>query len=192
MTNNTIVLDCETTGLPEPEIVDLNQQPYITEIYCAKLDENLEQIDEFETFVKPTYNGNTIPIPEHITKITGIDDSMVSDAPEFIQIYKPLAEFFQGVDTIVAHNLPFDINMLINELGRHDLEFKFPWPMNWVCTVEASHPIYNKRMKLGALYQHCTGNFLQGAHRAKNDALPLIEIYRWLIKEGFVSKDVSE
>lgn len=181
--SNIIVWDTETTGLLQPEIVDLNKQPYIIEICCIKLEmdeeKNLEVVDIFETFVKPP-----VPISEEITKITGIDESMVANSPEFIEIYKDLAEFHKGVDTTVAHNLMFDMGMLTNELARHDLEYKFPYPMNHVCTVEASMAIKNKRMKLGDLYKHVTGSYIQGAHRARVDVEALVECYAYLVKEN--------
>lgn len=187
MSNDTVTWDTETTGLLSPEIVDLDKQPYIIEIFCNKLNENFEVIDTFHSLVKPVGpDGNAIPISEEITKITGIDNNMVRSAPEFIEIYKPLAEFMQSVNTMVAHNQMFDGTMLINELSRHDLEFKFPWPMNWICTVEASHSINNRRMSLKALYYHITGTYFDGSHRAQADADALTVCYEYLVKEGLI------
>ena len=49
----TIVFDTETTGLLKPEIVDLDQQPYIIEYYGAKIDKDFNLIDELWFKCKP-------------------------------------------------------------------------------------------------------------------------------------------
>ena len=175
-----LAFDTETTGLLKPEPTKINLQPYIIEIYMAKLNDDFEIIDEFESFLKPP-----IPISEEITKITGITNDMISNAPSFPQIYKPLHKFCLGEDTIFAHNASFDITMLKNELIRMDREFLFPWPATQYCTVELSFPIQNKRMTLSQLYKFCTGKEIINAHRAKNDVLPMIECIKWLKTNGF-------
>jgi uncharacterized protein YrrD len=77
--------------------------------------------------------------------------------------------------------------MLSVELLRHDLENRFPWPSNQVCTVEASYPIKNKRIKLGDLYSMATGKELKNSHRAKGDTLGLIEVILFLKENGFIN-----
>ena len=174
-----IVFDTETTGLLKPNVTELWLQPFITEIYLCKLDKNFIVVDEYETFLKPL-----VPIPEEITKITGITNEMVSGAPSFIEIYPDLCEFFNGEQTVFAHNCTFDIGMLKIELSRHNLETKFPWPVDQRCTVELSFPIKNKRLSLEKLYKLATGKKLVDAHRAKNDVLPLVECIEWLFDQG--------
>ena len=157
-------------------------QPHITEFYGVRVDENWDVVSEFETFVKPP-----IPIPEIVTKITGITDQMVAGAPKFIEIFDGLVEFFIGARTMVAHNLPFDSGVLLNELIRHGLEHHFPWPPTWHCTVEISRPIKNKSIKLGVLHEIATGRpHVEDAHRAKSDVMALVRSYKWLVEQGFV------
>lgn len=175
-----LAFDTETTGLDKPLDTKINLQPYIIEIYVAKFNEDFEIVDEFETFLKPP-----IPISEEITGITGITNDMIANAPSFPQIYKPLCEFFLGEIQIFAHNFSFDANLLKFELMRMGKEFAFPWPFQQYCTVELSFPIKNKRMTLSQLYQFCTGNEMIGAHRAKNDVLPMIKCIQWLKGNGF-------
>jgi len=176
-----IVFDTETTGLLKPDPCALNLQPHICEIYMAKFDNKGKIIAEFETFIKPP-----VPIPEITTKLNGIDDHMVKDAPTFIEIYDSLAEFVLGEKTIFAHNCAFDIGMLKVELQRHGIEYNFPWPPYQCCTVEASFCIENKRLKLERLYQIATGKTLVTKHRAKDDVKQLLECVLWLKKEGFI------
>jgi len=176
-----LAFDTETTGLLRPEATEISLQPYIIELYIAKFDDEFKVYDEFETFLKPP-----VPLPEEITKITGIDEQMLADAPEFIEIYDDLCELVLGERSIFAHNCSFDISMLRNELYRHGLDYQFPWPKNHYCTVELSKPIKNKRMKLAELYKMATGKEIINAHRAKNDVLPTIECIKFLKDEGFL------
>ena len=177
---NKIVFDTETTGLLKPNLNELSAQPYITEIYCCKIDNDFKIIDEFESLVKPP-----IPISAEITKITGITDEKLKDAPSFIEIYDLLAEFFLDTYTLVAHNLPFDRDMVANELRRIDKLLQFTWPPIHYCTVEKSMYIKGHRLTLGNLHKLATGNMPEKAHRAKDDVFSLIRCYHWLLeKEG--------
>jgi DNA polymerase III epsilon subunit family exonuclease len=176
-----IAFDTETTGLLRPELTELYMQPSITEIYIAKFDDDFKIVDEFETYLKPL-----APISEEVTKITGITNEMVKDAPEFIEIYDSLCDFVEGEQAIFAHNASFDIGMLYNELRRIDKVTKFPWPRRHYCTVELSFPIKNKRMKLGDLYKLANdGKEFENAHRAKDDTIGLISCIKWLVENEF-------
>lgn len=176
-----IAFDTETTGLLRPDPAELWLQPHIIEIYLCKFNWDGEITAEFETYVKPP-----VSIPENITQITGIDDSMVKDAPKFIEIYDDLCEFVLGETEIYAHNCSFDIGVLSVELRRFDLDYRFPWPVKQICTVEASYPIKNKRMSLSELYKLSTGKDLVNAHRAKNDVLATVNSILWLKENGFI------
>ena len=174
-----IVFDTETTGLLNPELADINQQPHIIEICCMKIDDEYNLIDEVSTFVKPP-----IPIPDKITKITGINDEMVKDAPSFREVYETLKDFFIGVDEMIAHNLSFDRSMVANELLRIDKLLHFPWPYIHTCTVEKSMGIEQRRINLNTLHKYATGKDIVGAHRAKDDVKALVRSYFWLMEEN--------
>ena len=173
-----LAFDTETTGLLRPSATDLYLQPYIIEIYVCKFDDEFTVVDSFHSLVKPP-----VPISEEITKITGIDNEMVRNAPTFIGIYHDLCDFFAGEKTIFAHNCTFDVNMLRNELARHGLQYKFPWPQEHICTVEASMPILNKRIKLLDLYKMATGKEMENAHRAEDDVRAMVKCIEWLYGE---------
>lgn len=178
MHNDKIFLDVETTGLLEPKTSLLVQQPYMIELYAARTDSKNKVLDEIETFVHCP-----IPIPAHITKITGIEENMLLGAPGFMRIYPALVELFIGTREIIAHNLPFDAGILWVELARLGLEFNFPWPPIHYCTIEHSYHLENKRLKLSALHEYATGSeYKEGAHRAKQDVLALMRCYKWMKK----------
>ncbi len=78
MRGNKIVLDLEFTPLRDPDLQRVANNEII-EIGAVKLDEQNKLLDEFQLYVKPQYSS----IPSHITKITGITEETVADAPEY-------------------------------------------------------------------------------------------------------------
>ena len=174
-----IAFDTETTGLLKPDVTNINLQPHIIEIYLCKFNYDGKIIDEFETYLKPP-----IPLPEIITKITGIEERDLKNAPTFIEIYDDLSNFVLGETEIFAHNCSFDIGMVSNELKRVELENRFPWPMHHRCTVELSYPIKNRRLKLEQLFKIATGRDMTDQHRAKFDVLATVECIIWLKKNN--------
>lgn len=175
--------DLETTDLLKPGATELHFQPFITEAYFCKLDGTFKIKDEFETFIKPV-----VPIPEHITEITGITNDMVRNAPSFIEIYDDLCEFFLGEEIFFAHNATFEIGCLESELARHDLVTNFPWPKKQICTVEVSECLQNKRLTLAKLCQHYGIQYADG-HRAKRDTMMMVECIKKMDKEGLIDYD---
>lgn len=174
-----IVWDTETTGLLKPDINSLEAQPYITEIHCTKLNNELEIIDEFDSLIKPP-----IPIPEDLERKIGITNQMVANAPEFKDVYPRLAMFWLGTERMVAHNLAFDRTMLSNELLRIERQLHFPWPMQHICTVQKSMYLEQRRINLTKLHEYATGTAFEGAHRAIHDVHALVRCFRWLAHEG--------
>lgn len=178
--------DLETTGLLKPDVNELRYQPYITELYFVKLDWNLETqqfdfVDEIETFVKPP-----IPISEEITRITGITDLMLMNARPFPSVYPALCDFFLGETTFVAHNVSFDLGVLLCELRRMGREYQFPWTMRQLCTVELSMQLEHKRLSLGKLHEYFFGAPHADAHRARNDVEAMVRCFGEMIKKGIV------
>jgi len=168
-------IDTETTGLLEAEGADISLQPYIIELCAIQFSDDFEIVNEIDTFVKPPR-----PVTPMITKITGITNNHVANAPIFAEIVRPLISVFFGSHTMVAHNLTFDLMMVVNELRRLGKEFQFPYPPVQFCTVEQSMHIKGHRLKNGELYELATGKTIDGAHRARVDVLATIENYKWL------------
>jgi len=174
-----IVLDSETTGLLRPNLADVNLQPFMTEIYCIRVDKKNRIIDEFESLFKIP-----IPVPEHITRITQITDEMLEFQEPFNAKFKEISKFFKGAEYSLGHNVNFDLDMIKFEARRMGLERKFNWTKKSLCTVELSFPIENKRLKLGYLHELATGNKISGAHRARADVMATLECYKWLKEVG--------
>ena len=177
-----IVFDTETTGLTRPVGSNINMQPYMTEICAIRMDENWNEIARVDTLIKPP-----IPVPELITKITGISDETVKNAPSFINVYDELYDLFFGVKNVIGHNVNFDLSILKYELFRHDLEYKFSYPKNHICTVQNSKHYFNKRLKLAQLHEHLFNKGFADAHRAINDVKATIRCAIEMKKRGDIN-----
>lgn len=172
--DNTLVFDTETTGLLKPDVADLDKQPKIIEFALCELDRGYNVTAKHSWLINP---GE--PITEEITKITGLTDDDLRDKPSFIEVLPEIARVFKRGDRVVAHNSPFDHGMLVNELKRIGLDHRFPYPQEWVCTVQlAQELIYGRRARMIELYKDTMGRELHQTHRALDDVMALVEILR--------------
>ena len=173
-----IVFDTETTGLLKPSAAGLEGQPYITEIYAVKIDENFEVIDELESYV-----NIPVDVPEFITKITGITNEKLRDAPSFEELAPDLCDLFTGSTEMVAHNLAFDKAMVGNQLIRAGWG-DFPFPEIETCTVQHSMSLEQRRINLTRLHELLLGHGFKDAHRAKSDVHALVRCYHKMRENG--------
>lgn len=154
-----VVFDIETTGL-DPK------KDAITEIGAVKIIDK-KIVDSFQTFVNPE-----VPIPAEITKLTGIDDDMVKDAPLINQALERFKEFC-GDAALAAHNAPFDLGFIKEKARSLGWEINNPVIDTLVLSRELVQDI--KRHKLDHLAKHF-GIRLDNHHRAHDDAAATAQI----------------
>jgi len=99
------VIDVETTGLSK-------SYHQITEIAAAKVRCG-KIIDSYQTLINPQ-----VRIPSFITRLTGISNEMVKDAPKINEVLPSFVNFL-GEDIFVAHNATFDFGFLDFNLKMH-------------------------------------------------------------------------
>jgi len=119
-------------------------------------------IDEFSTLVNPQYK-----IPRFITKLTGIDDEMVKDAPKASKSI-PLFTNFLDDDPFVAHNAWFDYGFLnANSMKYEDRALT----NDVICTCKLARRLLPDlpSKKLGCVCDHFNIKN-ERAHRAMGDA----------------------
>jgi len=173
-----IFFDTETTGLIKNLALPLSQQPRIIEIGCIREPAVKDRPTTFDTIFNPQVKLEPI-----ITKITGLTDDDLADAPTFYEHIPELCDFFRGEDTMVAHNMPFDFRMMLMELQRENAEYKFPWPSNHIDTIDLAKKRYGgKFMKLQTIYEDLVGPYEQ-KHRALDDVEMLMKVYYALTGE---------
>ena len=95
---NFVVVDLETTGLTP-------KTDRILEIGAVKVIDG-RITDRMETFVNPGRK-----IPDRITKLTGITDVMVQDAPPREEAVRGFVSFSEGLP-LLGHNILFDYSFL--------------------------------------------------------------------------------
>ena len=166
--NMLIFYDLETTGL----------NPYhnrITEICCIK-----EVLLEFNNKTFTTLINPEQEIPEIVTKITGIDKSMVIDKPTFNQISDQLLCFLDSKETIylVAHNNDgFDKLVLTSHFKRKGIDInKYDWVfLDTLLIAKKLYPNF-KRYNLKFMCEKLDVPILN-AHRAEDDTKMLKNLY---------------
>lgn len=177
-----IIFDTETTALIQNSLLPLKSQPRIIEFFALKLDDvTLETVGELESFIHPGH-----PLEEETTRITGIRDEDLKDAPTWPAFQPQAQEFFLGERIMVAHNLSYDRDVLSFELRRTDCLTRFPWPLKHICTVEATEHLKGFRLSLTDLHMHLFGEPFSGAHRARVDVEALARCFRQLVKDGVI------
>ncbi len=162
-----IVFDIETTGLSV-------LQEKITEIGAVRLVGG-EVRDTFSTFVNPEKH-----IPEKITELTGIDDSMVQDAPSESEAVSRFLDFCGKDAIVVAHNASFDTSFIKAVCERNSL----PYTLSHIDTLAISRGMFPQltKHKLDAIAKHLKlGNF--NHHRACDDALMLAKIFQVMLQK---------
>nr|WP_288690652.1 PolC-type DNA polymerase III [uncultured Anaerotignum sp.] len=168
-----VVFDIETTGLSK-------ETESITEIGAVKVVDG-KIIDRFSTFVNPER-----PIPAEITKLTGITNEMVADAPVITESLPKFLEFCQDA-VLVAHNANFDTGFIrLNAERKCGIEVK-----NTVLdTLELSRSLLPelKKHKLDIVCEQL-GVSLEGHHRAVNDAEATAEVFLKFI-DMLVEKEI--
>ncbi len=83
----------------------------VIEIGAVKLDENYQQIDEFQCYVKPEFSS----ISKHITNLTGITNETVADKNMFVEEFKNFFKWVGGWDMKIYSWSSSDINQLKSE-----------------------------------------------------------------------------
>lgn len=161
-----VVLDLETTGL-DPE------KDRIIEIGAVRFVDGVET-DSFQQLVNPG-----MPIPNFITKLTGITDQDVADAPEIESVFDALIRFIDE-STVVGHQINFDAAFVEYQFRRDHRDFR-----QWENELHRFQYFRNtrfdtlflariflpflSRIKLGAVAAYF-GIDLENAHRAIDDA----------------------
>ena len=154
-----VFLDIEATGL-------LYSRDKLIELGMVKFEYTedgriFNLLEEFSSYQDPD-----IPIPGHITKLTGISDDMVKDHSVD---ESAVSEYLKDVDIIIAHNAQFD---------RAFFETTFPniAPKSWACSMRDINWNEENINSLKLEYIAYRYGFFFEGHRAIIDCLVGIHI----------------
>lgn len=155
----------------------------ICEIGAVKLDARYELVERYTRFVKPDYG----PIAPHITRLTGIRDEDVADAPSFAAA---LADFAAWIGDRPARIYSWSLSdwyQLDDECYLKELEMPWQLRQRWMdfqavytrlIGLSNAHPL-SLKYAIGAAEQTFDGS----AHRAVDDAANSAELLR-MVKAG--------
>jgi len=159
-------LDVETTGL-SPWFGDR-----ICEIAIVRCQEN-ETVDTFDTLVNPER-----PISPGASRVNGLTDDDVADAPPFTEIANK-AKLLLDEAIIVCHNVPFDLGFLSNEF--HRLGNEFP-PVETIDTLYLAREYFDfDSNSLQSIAEYLILD-TPDAHRALGDALTTRDVLQYFLK----------
>lgn len=166
------IIDIETTGINF-------KYGKVTEIAIFQHN-GFEITDSFSSLIYPEMD-----VPYFITRLTGIDNEMVREAPKFYEIAKKIIEFTAG-RIFVAHNVNFDYNFIKEEYQRLGYNFN----RKTLCTVKLS------RKFLPGLKSYSLGNLckelnieINGRHRAMGDALATVRLFEILLQKNDITNE---
>lgn len=147
------VVDIETTG-------SYAAANGITEI-AIKIHDGHRVIESYETLINPYQH-----IPTHIQALTGIDNEMVANAPDFRQVADEIYNLL-GDKIFVAHNVNFDYSFVHHHLAACGFNLN----VKKLCTVRLSRKIFPglPSYSLGKLCNSLS-ILLNNRHRAGGDA----------------------
>lgn len=161
-----VFLDIETTGISPATA-------RITEIGAIRVEAG-KIVKTFHHLVNPEE-----PVPWNITRLTGITDEMLWDAPRFQSIAAEL-ELFLDQAIFVAHNVNFDYSFIKSEFARLGQNFY----IERFCTARLSRKLYpeQRRHNLDTIIASHKID-VKDRHRALDDALALFAFYTHALRQ---------
>lgn len=133
-------------------------------------------VDEYATLVNPETK-----IDWYVTKLTGITNEMVKDAPVFAEVAQKISELIQG-NIFVAHDVIFDYRFLKTEMKKAGIVLNEPK----VCTLKLSEK-YLPEAESYSLGKLCEALEIpipeEDRHRAAGDALATTKLLKILLSE---------
>ena len=164
---NYVALDLETTGLSPRDdmIIEIGAVKYL----------GGKKADSFAAFVNPGRH-----IPQKITEITGIDDSMVLSAPAVEKVLGELLDFI-GELPVLGHNVSFDYSFICQKA----LDMKIKYHAKGIDTHKISRKLLTG-LDSRSLESLCSFYNIveEPRHRAFSDAAAAAKLYDCLYDEA--------
>jgi predicted DnaQ family exonuclease/DinG family helicase len=161
-----IAIDLETTGLDPAtcEIIELGATSFV----------GGQHSESHSDLVKPS-----MPLPSEITRLTGISNKMLLQAPAIAEVIGKYISLFDGAPWVVGHNIEFDLGFLRKFLDKKQIGIIEAKSLDTAVLSRILFPRLS-RYSLASLVTRFDIRHKQ-AHRALGDALVTAEIYLKLI-----------
>lgn len=181
------VIDTETTGFN----VEKNDAIEVSAVKVEKTNSGFKILEQFDSYIDPKY-----PLPDAIVKFneenhTGINDELLSIAPDASKVAKELRAFMGDDPIVVGHNVKFDIkfiNKLYSNIWR-----KFT-PKDSIDTLAiareketGSHKLADMFQKSNKIYSESVPNF----HNSLADCYATLDVLDYLIDNYFETQEIK-
>ena len=169
------VVDLETTG-------GKASREKIIEIAIVLFDGE-KIIDKWESLINPERS-----VPPNITRLTGIKDEMLLDAPKFYEVAKQVVQMTEDA-IFVAHNVRFDYLFLREEFQRLGYTFS----RKQLCTLRLSRKAFPflKGHGLSKLISHFRIP-IKNRHRAMGDTLATVDLFKRILDNEIDSQSIED
>ncbi len=191
-----LFFDTETTGLPSRDRKirrDPLTWPRLVEIGWILTDQDGVILSENATLVIP----DSFVIPDESTLIHGITtEEALNYGVPLVEALHTFCQIIHDADIIVAHNLSFDMRILVSELIRMGMK-NLLWDIPGICTMKSSASFcaipgrFGKGFKwpsLKFLYKSLFHTDPHISHRALDDTLLCARCFHELQKKGILMK----
>lgn len=192
-----LVYDTETDGLPKANYPDDHEvQPWLVQLGAVLVEDDGREVSVVDLTVDP---GRDRVIPEEAARCHGITTALAR--ARGVPLAVAVAVFTNlraKAALVVAHNLPFDQQIMRTALLRCNAKPRHLGPERMVCTMTLAEPILRlpptekqkkwrkdalyKAPSLGECHKHLFGVDLVGAHSALVDARACARVYFELMR----------
>jgi DNA polymerase-3 subunit epsilon len=138
--------------------------------------------DSFSTLLNPKR-----PIDPYVTKLTGITDAMVKNAPTFEEVHERILELMHE-NIFVAHNVKFDFGMIRQEFRRMGIDFN----RQQLDTVNLARKVMPgfQSYSLGNICDSL-GIEIKDRHRATGDAEATVKLLQLILSNQAAAKYIE-
>jgi len=187
-----LFFDTETIGLPrnyKAPVTDSDNWPRLIQLSWIVTDTDGKSISEKNALIRP--NGFKIPLD--VSKLTGITtEKALNEGFDITEVLMEFLSDFEKVNTIVGHNIDFDLNIVRAEFYRLKIKENLEAKPS-VCTMKSSTDFcklpgyYGYRFpKLQVLYKKLFGEEFNNAHNAASDVAATRRCFFELLKRGII------
>ncbi len=171
------IIDIEATG-------GSAQKDRITEV-AIFIHDGKRVLDRFSSLVNPQRH-----IPPFISKLTGITNEMVANAPMFADVAQRIFDITEGA-IFVAHNVKFDYSYIKAEFKRLGMRYQ----RERLCTVDLTRKVFPHLPSygLGNVTKHLNIP-IEDRHRAAGDAAATVQLFERLLSSGaerYISRQLN-
>jgi len=186
-----VTFDFETSGLPQGRCnsdARTNLRSYDTcravSLSAVRFDDEGQVCGTFNKYIMP---DGTFEIHPKSTELHGLTAEKLKQIGEpFSDVYLEFVKFVGPIQTVVAYNANFDINVLRSEIIRNGCSPFDEENYKVVCALKTAKraPFLKFPFKLQSVYRQLFGKEFDGAHNSLEDSVATGEVYHHITQRN--------